>query len=372
MEYKRDRDNSFQLSLSLAYSSQSSELEPFCLAADLDLPGSGINAIFGPSGCGKTSLLRCIAGLERAEGEIWIKGECWQDKSTFLATHKRNLAYVFQEASLLPHLNVSENLGYAIKRSDIKARDIEQRLESVLDIMGVEHLLQRLPTQLSGGERQRVAIARALLIKPDVLIMDEPLAALDAQRKQEVMPYLEGLGAKTDACILYVSHSMDEVAKLADHLTLMDAGKVKVSGSLQSVLASVDSPLQSLEDAGVVLEVRVQSRDEQWGLLTVSFEGGTLFLVDKGEAIGQRLRLRVLARDVSLTIHNQEQSSIANRLQVRIEAIAPSPSKSMAIVQLSVGQSKILSRVTHRSIAMLDLKVGSMIWAQIKSVAIAR
>jgi len=372
MEDKHDRDNSLQLSLSLAYFGQTAGLEPFCLDADLELPGSGINAIFGPSGCGKTTLLRCIAGLEMAEGEIWVNGECWQNRSTFLATHKRNLAYVFQEASLLPHLNVSQNLEYAVKRSDVNSKDIQQHLDSVLDMMGVESLLQRRPTELSGGERQRVAIARALLVKPAVLIMDEPLAALDTQRKEEIMPYLEGLGAKTDACILYVSHSMDEVAKLADHLTLMDAGKVKVSGGLQRVLANVDSPLQSREDAGVVLEVVVQGRDEQWGLLTVSFDGGTLFLADKGEAVGQRLRLRVLARDVSLTIHNQEQSSIANRLHARIEAIAPSSSKSMAIVQLSVGQSKILSRVTHRSIAMLDLKVHSMVWAQIKSVAIAR
>ena len=194
----------------------------FTLDVDLDLPARGITALFGHSGSGKTTLLRCIAGLERApQGQLEVLGETWQDSRQWLPTHQRSLGYVFQEASLFPHLTVLGNLRYGLKRSSDAQR---VSLDQAIELLGINHLLERKPDRLSGGERQRVGMARALALSPRLLLMDEPLAALDLKRKQEILPYLERLHAELEIPVLYVSHSPDEVARLADHIVGADFG----------------------------------------------------------------------------------------------------------------------------------------------------
>jgi molybdenum ABC transporter ATP-binding protein len=226
---------------------------------DLELPGRGVTGLFGHSGSGKTTLLRCIAGLVRApKGRLVFRGEVWQDENTWVPTHRRSLGYVFQEASLFPHLTVMGNLRYGQKRAPAPvAAEDRVSLDQAIALLGIDHLLTRKPDRLSGGERQRVAIARALAVSPRVLLMDEPLAALDIARKQEILPYLERLHDELAIPVLYVSHAPDEVARLADHLVVMDGGRVLASGPLKETLARLDLPTAFSEDAGVVIEAVV-------------------------------------------------------------------------------------------------------------------
>ncbi|MHB8760759.1 MAG: molybdenum ABC transporter ATP-binding protein, partial [Thiobacillus sp.] len=245
----------------------------FVLDVDLNLPGQGVTALFGHSGSGKTTLLRCIAGLERAaEGELSVRGEVWQDATRFLPTHRRPLGYVFQEASLFPHLSVRGNLEYGMKRS--REPLARAALDDVVELLGIGRLLERRPEQLSGGERQRVAIARALAVKPRLLLMDEPLAALDFARKQEVLPYLERLHDELEIPVLYVSHAPDEVARLADHIIVMQDGCARAAGPLGDTLARLDLPIRLGEDVGVVLDAVVAARDAAWHLVEMAFAGG--------------------------------------------------------------------------------------------------
>ncbi len=241
----------------------------FSLDVDLQLPGKGVTALFGHSGSGKTTCLRCVAGLERAPlGRLVVNGEVWQDSETavFLPPHKRALGYVFQDANLFEHLSVERNLTYGMKR--VPRDQHRVALKQATELLGIGHLLERMPVHLSGGERQRVGIARALLTSPRLLLMDEPLAALDLKRKAEILPYLERLHDELDIPILYVSHSPDEVARLADHLVLLDQGRSIASGPVVETLARTDLPLSHLEDAGVVIDGQVLEHNAGYGLLT--------------------------------------------------------------------------------------------------------
>ena len=234
----------------------------FALDVDLELPGRGVTAIFGPSGCGKTTLLRCIAGLERrAQGYLCVDDQVWQDdtKRIFVPVHQRSLGYVFQDASLFAHLSVSQNLNYGMQRVPVALRRVS--LEQSIALLGIAQLLQRRPDALSGGERQRVAIARALASSPRILLLDEPLAALDAPRKAEVLPYLEKLHSELDIPVLYVSHAIDEVSRLADHLVLMKAGTVVASGRAEDLLTRLDLSLAHGDTAGAVLTLTVSQHD---------------------------------------------------------------------------------------------------------------
>jgi molybdate transport system ATP-binding protein len=270
----------------------------FCLDVDLSLPLRGVTALFGPSGSGKTTLLRCIAGLERApHGRLTVAGEIWQDQRHWVPTHKRPLGYVFQEASLFSHLTVLGNLNYGIRR--ISTGSLVS-VEHAIELLGIRHLLARKPDRLSGGERQRVAIARALAVNPRLLLMDEPLAALDLKRKQEILPYLERLHDELEIPVLYVSHSPDEVARLADHLVVMETGRVIIDGPLAATLARLDLPIHLGEDIGTVIETTVSEVDNEWHLMRVDFPGGELWAPNSGVPVGHRVRVRVLARDVSL------------------------------------------------------------------------
>ena len=340
------------------------------LDVDLALPGRGVTAIFGQSGSGKTTLLRCIAGLEKtSQGRLTVNGDTWQDSTIFMPTHRRPLGYVFQESSLFAHLTAGGNLRYAVKRSDAPpSRDLYDR---VIALMGIEPILQKHPHQLSGGERQRVAIARALLIQPRLLLMDEPLASLDAARKQEILPYLEKLHAEFDLPILYVSHAMDEVARLADHVVLLQHGKAVAEGAVGEVFSRLELPLPAGNDAGVVWRCRVVEKDTRWHLARVACAGGELWLRDAGDAIGRQIPVRIRAKDVSLTLACHDDSSILNRLPVEVVDIATDADEAMALVRLRSGTEHLIARLTYRSVDHLALRPGQALWAQIKSVAIA-
>jgi molybdate transport system ATP-binding protein len=344
----------------------------FTLAVDLTLPDEGVTALFGPSGCGKTSVLRAVAGLERASGRVEVGGECWQDDRAgrFVPTHQRALGYVIQEAALFPHLDVRHNLDYGRRRS----ADAGQRiaLDPVVDLLGIGHLMARRPDTLSGGERQRVAIARALASGPRLLLMDEPLAALDAARKADVLPYLDRLASQLKLPVLYVSHALDEVARLADHLVVMEQGRALASAPVADVLARLDLPTARGEGAGVVLDATVAERDTQWQLarLEMGSPACSLWARDHGLAVGQGARVRVLARDVSLTRDPQTGTSIGNQLPCVIEAIADDEHPSLALVRVRVGASLMVARVTRRSAHALQLAPGQPVWAQVKSVAL--
>ncbi|MEO8410316.1 MAG: molybdenum ABC transporter ATP-binding protein [Propionivibrio sp.] len=345
----------------------------FTLDVDLTLPARGVTALFGHSGSGKTTLLRCVAGLERAPlGQLIVAGEVWQDASHWLPTHRRPLGYVFQEASLFPHLSVLGNLRYGVRRSGAAQR---VSLEQAIDLLGIAPLLERKPDRLSGGERSRVGIARALAVGPRLLLMDEPLAALDLQRKQEILPYLERLHDELEIPVLYVSHTPDEVARLADHLVVLENGKVLANGPLVATLARLDLPIRLGEDTGVVIDAVIASRDATWHLARADFAGGGLWVRDNGHPVGHRVRVRILARDVSIARERSEGSSILNTLPARVVEIVGDTHPALALVRLDVADggdnTPLIARLTHRSAATLDLQPGMAVWAQIKAVALS-
>ncbi|MBI5890909.1 MAG: molybdenum ABC transporter ATP-binding protein [Nitrosomonadales bacterium] len=345
------------------------QLDSFELDAAFSAPPLGVTALFGPSGSGKTTLLRCIAGLERTTGWLRVNGEPWQDEKTFMPVHQRPLGYVFQEASLFPHLSVRANLEYGYKRIAPSERKVKP--EQVVEWLGLGRLIERKdPARLSGGERQRVAIGRALLTSPRILLMDEPLSALDSNSKREILPYLERLHRELQIPVLYVSHAMDEVARLADHLVLLEQGKVIASGALQETLARLDLPTAHFDDAGTVIEAEVAQHDEKYHLSRLDFSGGHLWVSKVAQPFGTRVRARVLARDVSIATQAPQGSSINNILNARIEEIRDEgPDK--VIVRMKVGDThRLLSRITRRSRDNLGLVAGMYVCAQVKSIAL--
>ncbi|MFA6971908.1 MAG: molybdenum ABC transporter ATP-binding protein [Gallionella sp.] len=345
------------------------QLDGFELDASFIAPAVGVTALFGPSGSGKTTLLRCIAGLECAAGKLSINGEVWQDDTIFVPTHKRPLGYVFQEASLFPHLSIRANLEYGYRR--VNATDRKVQLNQVVEWLGLERLIERGdPAKLSGGERQRVAIGRALLTSPRILLMDEPLCALDTASRQEILPYLERLHRELNIPVLYVSHAMDEVARLADHLVLLQQGRVIASGALGETLARLDLPTAHFDDAGVVIEAAVAQHDDTYDLTRLGLAGGDLWVGRVKQPTGSRVRARVLARDVSIALLRPHGTSITNILAARIVEIRDEGSDKV-MVRMTVGASHVLiSRITRRSRDLLGLAVGMDVFAQVKSVAL--
>lgn len=345
------------------------DLTDFRLDVNLTIPGSGITALFGHSGCGKTTLLRCMSGLQIADGSIAVLGEPWQTEDTFVPVHKRSLGYVFQDTRLLPHLSVQKNLEFGYRRVPAAKRKIE--LSDAIHWLGLATLLSRMPDRLSGGERQRVAIARALLTSPKLLLLDEPLSALDQASKQEILPYLEQLRDTLDIPIVYVSHDTQEVARLADHLVVMERGQVAAEGPLKEILARTDGPFRLEDDAGVLLEGRIGELDERWHLVRFDFDGGQLWLrQDRTFTTGERVRVQVLARDISLALSENREQSIQNLLPATVDQIEWDVSPGVSMVRLMVGPTPLLSRLTSRSIDQLELAPGTPVWMQIKSVAL--
>ncbi len=344
-------------------------LAAFSLNVDLNLPAQGVSVIFGPSGCGKTTLLRCIAGLQQASGELTVAGERWQGSGQWLPVHQRPIAYVFQETSLFPHLSVRRNLLYGYRRIPKAQRRIEP--DQAIHWLGLEAMLERMPDRLSGGERQRVAIARALLTSPKLLLLDEPLAALDQTSKRDILPYLERLHDQLAIPMLYVTHATDEMARLADHLVIMNKGKVVANGPLSETLARIDLPVLAEEHASVIIQASIGALDPQWHLCRADFAGGSLWVRDFADAtIGTPIRLRVMARDVSIALHQHGDQSIQNLLPATVSELAKESHPAMTMVKLMAGPTPLLARLTSRSASQLALTPGAAIWLQVKSVAI--
>ena len=343
----------------------------FHLDVDLQLPGSGVTALLGPSGAGKTLFLRALAGLDRARGgHVSINGEAWQDDAsgTFVPTHRRALGYVFQESSLFPHLNVRGNLEYGMKRARVAGGE----LLPVARQLGVEALLERKPDNLSGGERQRVAIARALLLQPKLLLFDEPLASLDLARREEILPYLEHLHDVSRIPVVYVTHMPDEAIRLADHLVLLDSGRVAASGPLQETLARLDLPAPFAAEAATVIEATPVAHDAADHLTELRFGGGPLFVARRVELSRARVRCRILARDVSLTLQRQTDTSILNIFPAVVADMADAADAAQVVVRLDCNGTPLLAQITRRSCNALRLTRGKPVWAQVKAVALIR
>ncbi|MGB5628294.1 MAG: molybdenum ABC transporter ATP-binding protein [Woeseiaceae bacterium] len=323
----------------------------FVLDVDAEIPDVGITGIFGESGSGKTTLLRCIAGLERGSN------------NDSLPVHKRNVGYVFQDPGLFPHLTVRGNIEYGARRATTHRVDSAP----VVDMLGIGNLLNRKPASLSGGEAQRVAIAAALLRSPDLVLMDEPLASLDRKRRDELLPYFDRLHDELSVPVLYVSHDIDEISRLCDHLVLLDKGRVAASGDLFEVVSRVDVPMLSGRNAGVVLWATPVDHED--GLTKFDFGDGDIWAPGEFETGRSPMRLRISARDVSVARERPTQTTILNVLRAVVEEIH-TVDKAVALLRLGVGNQVVLAQVTNRSVRRLDLRPGERVFAQVKSVTV--
>jgi molybdate transport system ATP-binding protein len=353
----------------------------FALDVDLDLPARGVTAILGPSGSGKTTLLRAVAGLVRpAPGRVVLGDRVWQDETghgphVWLPTHRRAIGFVFQEASLFDHLTVAGNLDFGHRRVPPGKRQVA--LDQAIELLGIASLLDRHPARLSGGERQRVAIARALAASPALLLLDEPLAALDAARKAELLPYFERLARDWAIPILYVTHAVDEAARLSQRLVLLQQGRCMALGATAQVLARLDVAQQQGTGAGAILDGVVEATDAVYGLMRVRFGGcgdsaaGCIRCLQTvpPRTVGSSVRLRVLARDVSVTLASARDTSILNIVPATVcEAV--DDGAAQVLLRLNAHGTPLLARITRKSAYALALAPGMSVYAQIKGVAV--
>jgi molybdate transport system ATP-binding protein len=354
----------FHLQLSLSFSD-------FRLNIDQHLPAQGITVLYGPSGSGKTTVLRCLAGLEQATGVISFEDETWQDsaRNIFRPTWQREIGYVFQEASLFEHMNVRANLHFGLRRiKHLDQTGQAKDLDAAVALLGIDHLLDRSVTSLSGGERQRVAIARALATRPKLLLLDEPLASLDIARRKEVLPWLERLHQALRIPMLYVTHSMDELVRLADHVVVLERGTVQGSGAISQVLGSHDTARFLGDEAALVTVGQITGKNVQDQTVQVSFGGNHVWVPDHALSVGQTVRMRILAQEVSISLTKHEDTTIQHCLQGVIEAIETNVHPSQALLRVRCGQDTILSLVPQQSLSQLRLTVGLSVWCQIKSI----
>lgn len=355
------------------------ERSGFVLDVDLRLPGQGVTALFGPSGSGKTTCLRVLAGMESlARGHVSVAGEIWQDSAQklFLPTHRRAIGYVFQEASLFEHLSVEDNLKFGFRRTPPEER--RHGWDHGLDLLGIGHLLRRMPGELSGGERQRVAIARALAASPRVLLMDEPLAALDAKRKADILPWLERLHERLDLPVVYVTHSMEELTRVANHLVLLDQGRPLASGPVAGLLTRLELPLMHGDTAVALVEARVGDTRNPADPCMLEFPGGHLLLPEAPgtrHPPGTHVRVCVHARDVSLCLVAPRQTSILNVLPATVLAMTDA-GPGQVLISLELGPpgqtTRLLSLISRLSSERLDIRPGLPVFAQIKAIAMIR
>ncbi|KAA0970871.1 molybdenum ABC transporter ATP-binding protein [Aureimonas fodinaquatilis] len=340
----------------------------FKLDVDFAIPMHGISALFGPSGCGKTTILRSIAGLNTVPGTVQVGTDVWQNSRFFLPTHKRSIGYVFQEASLFPHLSVQKNLLYGAHRSKASQTNIE--FDEVVDLLGLSRLINRLPTHLSGGERQRVSLGRALLRQPRLLLMDEPLSALDRMAKDEILPYFEALHARLKIPMILVTHDISEVERLADHLVLLQNGRVIASGRLDDVLSAPGSSLSARKDFATVLAGTV-CLVENDGIATLEVAGTKIRTVAHSLNVGDVVRVRIAASDVSITRSAAPDTSILNVLPSTVIDVEDVGEHERSIrLKLGAGPAHIRSRISARSVTRLGLKVADNVYAQVKSVSV--
>jgi molybdate transport system ATP-binding protein len=336
-----------------------------------------LTALFGRSGSGKTSLVNVVSGLiAPRRGRVVVDGQILldTDRNIFVPVHKRRIGYVFQEARLFPHLTVRQNLLFGrwfSSRQPGATAAFGGDLDGVLDLLGIGHLLERGPSGLSGGEKQRVAIGRALLARPRLLLMDEPLASLDEARKAEILPYIERLRDEAGVPIIYVSHAMAEVARLATTLVTLDQGVVTACGPTAQVMSRLGvAGLSGAAEAGSLIEGEVTGHDAEFGLTRLTTRAGTLQVARSSAPIGARLRVRILASDVLISLREPVDVSALNILPGRIVEIGPRGQGSAVELRLDCGGETLLSRLTAKSASHLGLQPGSRVFAVIKSVSI--
>ena len=334
--------------------------------------GEGVIALFGQSGAGKTTLVNSIAGLVRPQrGRITLDGEVLFDagRGVNVPARKRRFGYVFQEGRLFPHLTVQQNLTYSRL---FGLPTVASQFRHIVELLGLGDLLARRPAQLSGGERQRVAIGRALLSQPRMLLLDEPLASLDAHRRDEIMQYLELLRDEVRIPIIYVSHSVEEVVRLAATVVLLASGKVAAVGTVEDVMGRPDlRPVAGVFEGGTVIDARVTSQDMKYDLATLAFDGGTLSVTNLDALIGEPVRVRIRARDVSIALDTPARISIQNVLHGRISAVGATRG-GISDVSIRVGSTTIRSRVTQRAVEQLGLAPGLEVYAMVKAVSLDR
>ena len=342
-------------------------LGSFALNVSFEAPLTGVTALFGPSGSGKTTVLRAIAGLEHLKGRCALGKLVWQDALHFVPAHRRGVGYVFQEASLFPHLSVRGNLEYGFRR----ARGQKAiGFDTVVELLGLWKLLERAPERLSGGERQRVSLGRALLSQPRLLLLDEPMSALDRNAREEILPYFEALHKALSLPIVLVSHDIAEVERLASYLLVMNAGHIAAAGPLNDMLVSGKLPFRQGRDAAAVLAATVSGYDAEDGLGALDLAGQTLLVAGKAGEIGETVRVRIAARDVSLAVERPSQTTILNVLRATITDIELLAGGADANVSLAIGSQALLARVTRRSLRLLDLAPGREVYAQVKGVSL--
>jgi len=343
----------------------------FRLAASFQA-GEGVTALFGRSGSGKTSVVNAIAGILRPDrGRIDINGETLFDaaRGIDVPTPRRRVGYVFQEGRLFPHLSVRQNLNYAgLFSRGMPASEFDR----VVELLGLRDLLDRRPGNLSGGEKQRVAIGRALLSSPRVLLLDEPLASLDAHRKNEVLQYIELIRDEVKVPIVYVSHAVEEVVRIADTVVLMSAGGVLAVGPAEDVMGRPDlRPAEGTFEGGAVIDARVAEQDMEHDLATLAFDGGTLTATNVDALIGERVRVRIRARDVSIALDRPRRISIQNVLMGTIRAVEPGRG-GIVNVSIAIGATVLRARVTVRAARQLALAPGLEAYALVKAVSLDR
>ena len=344
-------------------------LGQFALDVAFTAPGHATTAVFGASGSGKTTLLRSVAGLQRMAGKVRVNGAAWQDdtSATWCPPHRREVGYVFQEASLFAHLNVRDNLLFAHGRG---ARD---ELGAVVERLGLTPLLGRSAGELSGGERQRVALGRALLSRPRLLLMDEPLAALDRASKERILPYFERLSAQFALPILYVSHDIAEVSRLADRVVVLSQGRKVADGEVRDVLERLDlGPATGRFEAHVVVEAVVDSHDPEFCLTTLQLGRQQLQVPALDLAPGRIARLRVRARDVTLAVSRPQGISTRNVLAGEVVEVVEEASTAYAESLVDVGGARLRARLTRKAVDELGLRQGRTVYALVKSVALER
>ena len=381
------------MALSFGQCSIRCERADFTVDADFTIPVKGVLGIFGHSRCGKTTLLRCLAGLEKnVQGKIEVAGSTWLSEKKNLSVQQRNIAYVFQDGRLFPHLTVLQNLQYGISRcagrgksqsvdsdrvnqdglnqNDIDRGSINQinvDQEHLIELLNIGNLLERYPHQLSGGEKQRVAIGRALLSKPQLLLLDEPLASLDKKHKQEILPYLEILHEELNIPMIYVSHDLDEMLRLCDFILVMEQGKLVFNGDIQHALIDQGSPLATIDNAVAVLEGTVSKQEKTFDISTVHTVNGNQFQVPGVLAFGKHVRLVVFASDVSLAKNKALDSSILNIIEGRVSAILEKK-QGRVLLQVNCNQDILLSLISLKSFQLLQLSIDKKIYIQVKAV----
>ncbi len=339
----------------------------FRLSLSLAMRSGAVTALYGPSGSGKSTVLLCLAGFcgRSSKSRVHFAGEAWQAGRTWLPPHRRRIGCVFQESTLFPHMSGADNLHYALRRRRMPGPELEE----VAEALDITPLLAHRPAEMSGGQQRRFNLARALLSGPRLLLLDEPMSGMDNRTRGQALDFLDAFRRRFGTAVLYISHSMDEISRLADELVLLQEGQAEAAAPLPELCARLDTSLARSEQAAAVLEGKVRRHDTDFQLSEVEVEGHTLLLGHLHAAAGQLVRVQVPARDLSLALKKPEGSSILNILPAEVDALVEA-ADNRVLVRLRLGAQYLLARITRKSRENLGLQPGTALYAQVKSAAL--